>query len=94
MSLAGCGDTAQSDGAEDSKDDPDKGWLEADLDADESMQRLREAQAAREAMPGRAVYEAACASCHAEGVARAPHTSMIGMMTPEAVLRAISGETS
>ena len=29
LALAGCGDTAQSDGAEDSKDDPDKGWLDA-----------------------------------------------------------------
>ncbi|MFN3231768.1 MAG: PQQ-binding-like beta-propeller repeat protein [Alphaproteobacteria bacterium] len=65
-------------------------FLAADLDASESMQRLVEARAAREAMPGRPVFEEVCASCHDEGLAHAPHTTMIQMMTPAAILRSLT----
>ncbi len=71
-------------------DNEDPAFLDADLDASESMQRLVEARAAREAMPGSPIYKEVCATCHDEGLARAPHTSMIQMMTPAAILRSLT----
>ncbi|MBT4493644.1 MAG: cytochrome c, partial [Gammaproteobacteria bacterium] len=53
-----------------------------ELDAPESMERLAEARRIQEAHPGRAIYQRTCAHCHEQGVAKAPHTGMIGMMTP------------
>ena len=44
---------------------------------------------ARQAMPGRPIYEAACASCHEGAVRKAPHRDMIGLMPPEAILRSM-----
>ncbi len=40
----------------------------------------------RQAMPGRAHYDQACATCHEGQVKKAPHREMIGLMTPEAIL--------
>lgn len=39
--------------------------------------------------PGHTHYLAACASCHDGAVAKAPHRSMIGLMTPESILAAL-----
>ncbi len=61
-----------------------------DLEAAESMEALAKAKRIREAHPGRDVYLRTCATCHEQGVAKAPHTGMIGMMTPEAVLRSMN----
>ncbi|MEQ8689741.1 MAG: PQQ-binding-like beta-propeller repeat protein [Pseudomonadales bacterium] len=60
-----------------------------------SMQGLREAALAREAMPGKQHFEQACAVCHAsldpnQRVHKAPHKDMIGLMTPEAILAAMT----
>lgn len=64
----------------------DRGWLDADLEAEGSMEQLNRAGAARETMPGKPLFEEACAFCHAGQVAKAPHESMLSMMTPEVLL--------
>jgi polyvinyl alcohol dehydrogenase (cytochrome) len=87
LSLAAC---SADEGAEDGSAHTGAAFGEQDLDSAESMERLAEAQRARQAHPGRAVYEENCAGCHEDGLAKAPHTSMIGMMTPEAVMRAMT----
>ena len=61
-----------------------------DKSASESMERLAEAKRAREALPGHAVYKEVCAACHDGGMPKAPHESMISMMTPEAIVRALT----
>lgn len=80
--LAACGEDAAP-----AANDP---GFSVDRSASESMERLVEARKAREAMPGRALFKEACAACHEGGVAKAPHESMISMMTPEAILRALT----
>ena len=54
--------------------------------ATDGMQAIVNAQRARDAMPGKLVYDKACASCHNGAVQKAPHRDMIGLMTPEAIL--------
>lgn len=54
--------------------------------ADNSMQAIKDARLAREALPGRSAYQAACASCHEGQVTKAPHREMLGLLTPEAIL--------
>ena len=68
----------------------DRGWIEADLDAAESMEQLFKAREARAKMPGRPIFEEVCLSCHSGQVPKAPHESMISMMTPEAILFALN----
>ena len=46
--------------------------------------------AAREALPGKAVYEQHCALCHDGQVKKAPHRLMVGLMTPEAILTSLT----
>jgi polyvinyl alcohol dehydrogenase (cytochrome) len=53
------------------------------------MQAIAAAQKAREALPGRALYDQHCASCHNGAVAKAPHRDMIGLMTPRGALTAL-----
>jgi polyvinyl alcohol dehydrogenase (cytochrome) len=53
------------------------------------MQAIVAAQQAREALPGRALYDQHCASCHDGAVAKAPHRDMIGLMTPRGALAAL-----
>lgn len=50
-----------------------------------------DAAAAREALPGAALFAGHCAACHRGGVEKAPTVAMIGMMTPEAVVAATHG---
>ncbi|MFP6816578.1 MAG: PQQ-binding-like beta-propeller repeat protein [Pseudomonadales bacterium] len=50
-----------------------------------SIQAINDALAAREALPGRTVYDNHCAACHNGAVQKAPHRLMIGLMTPEAI---------
>ena len=45
---------------------------------------------ARLQMPGKAVYDEACASCHEGAVARAPHREMLYMLPPEAHYAALT----
>ncbi len=56
----------------------------------DGMQAIADARNAREAMPGKPLYGQYCAGCHDGAVAKAPHRDMIGMMTPAAVLQALS----
>jgi polyvinyl alcohol dehydrogenase (cytochrome) len=53
------------------------------------MQAIVAAQKAREALPGRGIYDEHCAACHNGAVAKAPHRDMIGLMTPGGVLHAL-----
>ena len=53
---------------------------------DNSMQAIKDARLAREALPGRGTYQRACASCHEGQVKKAPHREMLGLLTPEAIL--------
>ena len=55
-----------------------------------SLQAISDRQRAREALPGRAHYEANCAVCHDGEVQRAPHREMLLLMTPESVLNAMT----
>ena len=54
------------------------------------MQAIKEAQLARENLPGKAHYESSCAACHDGRVKKAPHKDMIGLMTPEAILKTVT----
>ncbi len=90
LALAGCGegkDTSTTDAAKPGADEPAFG---VDRSASESMERLAEARRARAALPGHQIYLDSCASCHEGGMPKAPHESMISMMTPESILRALT----
>ncbi len=54
--------------------------------SDSAAESLLEIMRTKQAMLGRPIYEAACASCHEGAVQKAPHREMIGLMTPEAIL--------
>ena len=56
----------------------------------EGSQQYADIREAKEALPGKAHYERACIACHGGNVKRAPHREMIGLMTPESVLHAIT----
>ena len=79
LTIAGC---QQTDVA---KEDVVAGTGQVGAD-DNSMQAIKEARLAREALPGKAHYQHACASCHEGQVKKAPHREMLGLMTPEAIL--------
>ena len=55
-----------------------------------SLQAINERAREREALPGRAHYEASCAFCHEGEIQRAPHREMLILMTPESVLQAMT----
>ena len=61
----------------------------ASPDKDSTAQANLDLVLARQAMPGKPIYEAACASCHEGAVKKAPHRDMIGLMPPEAILRSM-----
>jgi polyvinyl alcohol dehydrogenase (cytochrome) len=48
------------------------------------------AEPAEEVHPGAALYEANCASCHDQPVYKAPGRSMLGMLGPKNILRALN----
>ena len=58
-------------------------------DPDNTAQANLELVKARQALPGKPLYDAACASCHEGAVKKAPHRDMIGLMPPEAILRSL-----
>ncbi len=51
---------------------------------------MREQFVAKQAMPGRPLYDAFCGACHDGAVAKAPHRDMIGLMPPEMILRSLT----
>jgi|GEM_PF-4267550 len=55
-----------------------------------SLQAINDRQREREALPGRAHYEASCAFCHEGEIKRAPHRQMLLLMTPESILSALT----
>ena len=57
---------------------------------DGSIRAITAALAAREALPGRAVYDRHCAICHNGTVKKAPHRLMVGLMTPEAIVTTLT----
>ena len=58
--------------------------------AKDGAQIFADIRAAKERLPGKPVYVAHCAMCHDGAVAKAPHRDMIGMMTPSAVVSALT----
>ena len=60
-----------------------------DHDKDNTAQANLDLVLARQAMPGKPLYDTACASCHEGAVKKAPHRDMIGLMPPEAILRSM-----
>ncbi len=61
----------------------------AGSDKDNTAQANLDLVLARMAMPGKPLYDTACASCHEGAVKKAPHRDMIGLMPPEAILRSM-----
>ena len=59
-------------------------------ESENSPQSLLDILHAKRAMPGRPIYAAACGACHEGAVKKAPHRDMIGLMTPEAILRSMT----
>ena len=84
MFTAGCAEPVEQDTA---NTEPAEAAAEVDPN---SMQAIQDAIRARESMPGKAHYEQACATCHGGAVQKAPHKDMIGLMTAEAILDAIT----
>jgi polyvinyl alcohol dehydrogenase (cytochrome) len=90
LALAACGDGADRPAGDAAGGKAGNPGFGVDRGANESMERLAEAKRAREALPGHKVYLDSCAGCHEGGMPKAPHESMISMMTPEAILRALT----
>lgn len=55
-----------------------------------ATQRMLQDAAARQSLPGAKLFADHCATCHLGGVEKAPSPTMIGMMTPEAVVSTLS----
>ncbi len=53
-------------------------------------QAIMDQWAARLAMPGKAHYDKACATCHEGQLAKAPHREMLYLQTPEAIFSSVS----
>ena len=75
LGLSGCSEPAPP---EQTQDESPASAEEAA--ADERIAAFMAALAAREAMPGRAIYDAHCAACHNGAVEKAPHRLMIELM--------------
>lgn len=56
----------------------------------DGLNAINQARLARENLPGKAHYETACAACHNGNLKKAPHRDMIGLMTPEAILKTLT----
>ena len=89
--LGGCGDGGGlAEPAGQSSDAPaDAGPAAVEADPDSAAQSLLAIMRKKQAMPGRPIYEAVCASCHEGAMPRAPHRDMLGLMTPEVILQSL-----
>ena len=89
--LGGCGDGGGlAEPAGQSSDAPaDAAPAAVEADPDSAAQSLLAIMRKKQAMPGRPIYEAVCASCHEGAMPRAPHRDMLGLMTPEVILQSL-----
>jgi polyvinyl alcohol dehydrogenase (cytochrome) len=84
IGLAGCGEPSAP---EQVPEEPQTTAADAppSESPDEATRAFMAALAAREALPGRAIYDDHCAACHNGTVQKAPHRLMIELMTPESI---------
>ena len=89
--LGGCGDGGETGEQAAAPSDAPAGAAPAAVeeDPDSAAQSLLAIMRKKQAMPGRPIYEAVCASCHEGAVPRAPHRDMLGLMTPEVILQSL-----
>ena len=93
LSLAACGESQSQKPPQDALSQEtsiETATPAADTPDPNSLQALRDTQTARESLPGKAHYEQACQVCHNGSVTRAPHKDMLGLMTAEAILKALT----
>ena len=89
--VAGCAENGSEPAPPDDAPPPATTDASAAADADENAaQTMRDLFVAKQAMPGRPIYDASCGSCHNGAVAKAPHRDMIGLMPPEMILRSLT----
>jgi polyvinyl alcohol dehydrogenase (cytochrome) len=86
--LAGCSEPALPEDAQTAP--ADAAFVETAPDDEDTMAAMMAAMAAREALPGRAVYDAHCGSCHNGTVQKAPHRLMVALMTSESIVTALT----
>ncbi len=87
ITLAACGDSQRAAAPAEPEAGADKSTsAEAVTGNSDGVAAINAARTTRESLPGKAVYERACVSCHNGAVKKAPHKDMIGLMTPEAIL--------
>ncbi|MEQ8857083.1 MAG: PQQ-binding-like beta-propeller repeat protein [Pseudomonadales bacterium] len=84
--LAGVLGCSGGDGGTDAGPGP----AAAEVSKDNSVELGNIARRAREALPGRAHYDRACAMCHDGTVQKAPHQEMLSLMTPETIVKALT----
>jgi polyvinyl alcohol dehydrogenase (cytochrome) len=90
LALSACGNEAEAPELATATTNSASTPSETELDWDSSAQVQLEELRQKQAMPGRAHYDAVCAACHEGAVKKAPHREMIGLMNPEAILRTIT----
>lgn len=85
LAVAGCAD-----------DMPESETMDATAIAEQPAANESSAQStldiflAKQAMPGRPLYDQACGACHDGAVKKAPHRDMLGLMTVETILRSLT----
>ncbi len=87
--LGGCGEGPTEQAVQPSEASADAAPAGVEEDPDGAAQSLLAIMREKQAMPGRPIYEAACASCHEGAVPKAPHRDMLGLMTPEVILQSL-----
>ncbi len=85
LALAGCGEQAAESEVAAAQE-----AAESLPESESSAQSMLDLFRAKQAMPGRPIYETACAACHDGAVKKAPHRDMLGLMPPEMILRSLT----
>ena len=68
----------------------DQGALDSELDDPELQAQLQGAAGGGESHPGAALYDRHCATCHDTGVVRAPARNILQLLSPDAMLTALT----
>lgn len=89
LTLGGCSTNDNDRAVTSVSDAPAAKTTAADFDPN-SQQAMRDAEQARESLPGKAHYDTACGMCHEGTIERAPHRQMLVLMTPETILSAMT----